>query len=132
MEIFDKTFSALERKLDLHFKRHMLLSSNVANSETPNFKARELDFSGELQKALGTEQEELKKTNVRHMDISRAQGNHVVSDYSGAMGADGNNVDLDLAMGKLSENSRAYQNGVSMLEMKLRMLRMAARGTGGL
>ena len=131
MELFDKTFRAIERSLDLRFKRHMVLSSNAANSETPSYKARELDFGGELERMLGQEQQVLLRTNAHHMDLASAQSAKVVSDNSAAVGADGNNVDIDLNMGKLSGNARAYNNAVDLLGVKLQMLRMAARGTGG-
>ncbi len=131
MELFDKTFRAVEKKLDLHFKRHMVLAGNTANSETPNYKAREINFAGELERALGTEQKDIAKTNPLHMDLSANENSHVVLDNSGAVGADGNNVDIDINMGKLSANSRSYNNAVEMLNVKLQMLRMAARGTGG-
>ena len=59
MKLFDKTFDVLEKSMDLHFKRHSVLASNVANSETPGYKAREIDFAGELERALGESKEDL-------------------------------------------------------------------------
>ncbi len=131
MELFDKTFNVLEKSLDLRTKRHSLLSSNIANSETPNFQARELDFAGELQKALNEQTSPLEVTNQGHLDLSASSASHIVIDNSGAMGADGNNVDLDLAMGKLSSNARAYTETVSYLNTKLRFLREAIRSASG-
>lgn len=131
MDLFDKTFSAIEKKLDLHLKRHAVLSSNVANADTPNYIAREVDFAGELKRALGTAEEPLAKTDARHIDVSGSQQAHVVLDHSGAVGADGNNVDLDLAMGKLASNARKYNHAANLLSMKLMIIRMAARGRGG-
>ena len=131
MDLFDKNFYAIQKKMDLHFKRHMILSGNVANNETPNYRTRELDFAGELQKALGTRQEPLNKTHPGHMDLVSQQRSRVVVDNKTPVGADGNNVDLDIAMGKLSSNARGYTGAGTLLQMKLRMLRMAARGRGG-
>ena len=131
MELFDKTFNTIECKLDLHLKRHSVLSGNIANHETPNFRAREVDFAGELKKALGEKKADIQKTHQNHMDISGATKDHVVFDNTGAVGADGNNVDIDVQSGKLSANVRAYTSAANLLTMKLRMLRMAARGRGG-
>jgi flagellar basal-body rod protein FlgB len=131
MELFDKTFNAIEKSLDLRFKRHVVLSSNTANSETPNYKAREIDFAGELEKALGRDEQVLTKTNPQHMDLHGQEGAHIVYDNSTPVGADGNNVDMDINMGKLAANSRSYSNAVDLLNVKLQILRMAARGTGG-
>lgn len=116
--------------MDLHFKRHAVLSGNVANSETPNYQAREVNFADELERMIGRKQDEVAKTDPRHMDISSAEGAHVQLDNSGAVGADGNNVDLDLMMAKLSDNSRGYQNAVNLLGLELRLLKNAARGRG--
>lgn len=132
MKLFNETFDVIERSMDLRFRRHALISSNVANSETPGYRARELDFAGELQHLLGQGQETVTMTDSRHMDLSSGSVSHVTYDNSGAMGADGNNVDLDMSMGKMSENARAYQNAANWLGVQLRMIKAAARGrTGG-
>lgn len=130
MELFDKTFNAIGKKLDLHLRRHAVLSSNVANSETPNFRARELDFAGEMKRVLQMENSEVQKTSSMHMDIGGNEGSHIVLDNTAAVGADGNNVDLDLSMGKMNANARAYTEAATLIEMKLRLLRMAAQGRG--
>jgi flagellar basal body rod protein FlgB len=52
-------------------------------------------------------------------------------DTSGAMGSDGNNVDLDKQMAKIAENSRGYSNATSWLGVQLRLLKTAARGRIG-
>ncbi|MCC6220384.1 MAG: flagellar basal body rod protein FlgB [Deltaproteobacteria bacterium] len=133
MKLFDESYSAMEKALDLRFKRHTVLASNIANTETPNFRAREVDFAGELKKAVDGAQQALAKTNPGHMDVTSAEGNsHIVYDNATAMGADGNNVDLDIAMGKISENARTYSGVANYLSMKLRLLRQVTRGgTGG-
>lgn len=130
MKLFDRTINGLEKSMDLAFRRHVLLSSNAANSETPKFRARDLDFAGELQKAMGDDPQTLTKTNPLHMDVSDVSSAHTVADNSGAVGADGNNVDLDVQMGKISANARNYQQSVSMLTSELRLLRAAIK-TGG-
>ncbi|HQH27400.1 MAG TPA: flagellar basal body rod protein FlgB, partial [Oligoflexia bacterium] len=95
MDLFDNTLKALERSLDLYYKRHQILASNAANSETPKYQARELDFAGELDKALGNAAEPLVKTNPLHMDLTTSEGPRILPDNTGAVGADGNNVDID-------------------------------------
>jgi len=132
MKLFDKTFDGIEKAMDVRFKRHAVLSSNVANVETPNYRAREFDFAGEVAKALGRG-EELLRTSSKHMDISSSEGAHIILDNSGAMKADGNNVDLDLTMGRLSTNASALESAANYLTLKLRMLKAAAKagGSGG-
>ena len=131
MKIFDKTYDVLERKLDLYARRHEVLAGNVANNETPNFRARELNFAGELEKALSGSEGVLKRTDAQHLDVSGSEGAHVVFDNSGAVGADGNNVDLDISMGKLMANSRTYGETVDILSSKLQILKLVLGSRGG-
>ncbi|HMO16758.1 MAG TPA: flagellar basal body rod protein FlgB [Oligoflexia bacterium] len=131
MKLFDSTFSAIEKKLDLTLRRHTVLSGNVANNETPNYKARDVSFASEVAKALGSEKKEMLITNSRHMDVSSLSGSHIYIDNSMSVGADGNNVDLDIQMGKLSDNSRQYSGALNLLTVKLKMLKSAATGGRG-
>ncbi len=131
MKIFDNSFQAIEKRLDLTLKRHALLSGNIANHETPNYKARDYDFAGEVEKAMGTNDGALQKTSNRHMDLSGSSEAHVMLDNSTAVGNDGNNVDLDIAMGKLSANSRSYQQSLNLLTAQLKFLKAGISGRGG-
>ena len=136
MGLFDNTVGAIEKAMDLYFKRHAVITGNIANSETPNYRAREIDFAGELQKAVGKDVAKLsgqavEKTNPMHMDLSSNSNAHIVFDDRGAMGADGNNVDLDISMGKLSSNARAYGSLATMMSIKFRLLRDAVQNRGG-
>jgi flagellar basal-body rod protein FlgB len=131
MKLFDSTFNAIERRLDLTLRRHTVLSGNIANNETPNFRARDVNFSKEIEKALGVHKDEMVKTSPLHMDVTQLSGEHVYLDNSMPVGADGNNVDLDIQMGKLSSNSRDYSGALNLLSVKLRMLKSAAMGRAG-
>lgn len=131
MKIFDQNYRGLEKVMDLSYKRHTVLTSNVANSETPNFRARELDFGGELLKALSMEEKTMQTTDSRQFNgLGDPAGARVVFDRLGEIGADGNNVDLDLQMGKLSTNSETYQGAINFIAAKLRMLRSAINRGG--
>ncbi|MCB0345910.1 MAG: flagellar basal body rod protein FlgB [Bdellovibrionales bacterium] len=132
MKIFDSTFSMIERAMDLRTRRHAVLASDIANSETPGYRAREVDFAGELNRMMtnGT-QSEVAQTNPKHMDLSLNEASHIVFDDTGAVGGDGNNVDLDIALGKISDNGRRYSAATNYLNMKLRLIRFAASGGRG-
>ena len=132
MKLFDKSYDVLEKKLDLEFKRHVVLSGNVANSETPGFRARELDFSGELEQAMGNAPDALEKTNAKHLDITGAGTAHTIIDQNAEVGADGNSVDVDIEMGKLMTNARGYGQTLELLGTKLRLLKMVVSGRGGI
>lgn len=130
MKLFDQTFGALEKVMDLNIKRHALLSSNVANSETPGYKAKDLDFAHELEKATDSYQSPLLKTDARHQDVESSSMAHTVQDNTGAVGADGNNVDLDLQMGRIADAARSYSRAANVWSFRLKILRQAINGRG--
>ena len=128
MKVFDQTLNGLEKAMDLRFKRHALLSSNIANSETPGYRARELDFSGQLEKALvANPTSEVAMTNPGHMDIASLSSEHIIFDNDGATGSDGNNVDLDISMGKISANARDYESAAGLVTQKFRFMKQFIR-----
>ena len=49
----DQLFGFQEKALQLRSQRHQILASNIANADTPNYKARDFDFQSALQKAVG-------------------------------------------------------------------------------
>lgn len=131
MKIFDKTYDNLVKAMDMNYRRHTVLTSNVANSETPNYRARDLDFYGVLERAVGQAKPELRTSDPRHYSGDESsESPRIVYDYTTALGGDGNNVDLDKAMGKISENSESYQEAINYVSIKLRMLR-ASVSRGG-
>lgn len=131
MKLFNNTFDLIEKSMDLQFRRHTLLSGNVVNADTPNYRARDLDFANELQKAVDPKGGELNLTNPLHMGMTEDNQAHAIIDNSGAMGSDGNNVDLDAQMARIADNSRGYSNATSWLGVQLRLLKTAARGRIG-
>jgi flagellar basal body rod protein FlgB len=70
------------------------------------------------------------KTNGQHLDLSAEQGSFTVADNSGLTKPDGNNVDIDLQMGRLASNSSAYGNAANLVKKKLGLIRNAIREAG--
>jgi flagellar basal-body rod protein FlgB len=132
MKIFGPKLDGMEKALDLRLKRHALLASNAANSETPGYKARELDFAGQLQKAFGVpgSASPVMKTDSRHMDLTITEGEHIVLDNTVQPGADGNNVDLDISMGKISANARAYESAAGLVSQQFKFMKQFIRRGG--
>jgi flagellar basal-body rod protein FlgB len=127
-KIFDKTYPGLEKALDLHWKRNEAISSNIANAETPMYRAVDVDFAKELERAFGDKSSSnLMKTSSRHMELSSNSGSRFVPDLSGQTKADGNNVDLDIQMGKLAYNSGKYSIAANLVRKKLQILRDTIR-----
>lgn len=103
--------------------RHGIILSNIANSDTPGYRAKDIKFADELKKATL----KLKITHFKHI-----RGNHL--ETSGQVvfeptkpWLDKNNVELDLEMAKLVENALLFQAGINMLSIKIRMFKNALR-----
>ena len=126
-KIFDKSFAGLDKALDLRWRRNEALVSNVSNSETPGYRATDLTFAGELERAWNDKGSEVKKTSTKHLDLSTEGAAHLVADLSGATKPDGNNVDMDIQISKLVDNTARYQSSASLVRKKLQMLREAIR-----
>jgi flagellar basal-body rod protein FlgB len=131
--IFGGTISLLQKSLDVRSAQHQVLSSNVANADTPNYKAFEVAVDEELRR-LGTDRPriQLARTQSSHLPVGRAETDRVTLKNAPApelsLRADGNTVDLDRAMGELSENTIKYKTSAQLIAMKLKSLKNAILG----
>ncbi|GAB4387988.1 MAG: flagellar basal body rod protein FlgB [Thermodesulfovibrionales bacterium] len=121
----DKGFQTLERLLEAAGARHRVLASNIANSDTPGFRARDIDFK----KVMGEETMKLQVTDPGHIQPAGAAGapGEITAEPRDPW-ADGNNVELDIEVASMTENALLYEAGVSLLSTKMRMLRNALGG----
>lgn len=122
-KIFDNTLPGLTKAMDLTWQRNQAITSNIANAETPQYRAVDVNFERELESAFGDTSGELVKTDAQHIDASGTQPAHLTADVSGATKADGNNVDIDIQMGKLAYNSGQYSIATNLMRKKLGVLR---------
>jgi len=117
--LFDPTMNGLAQALTLHQRRHEVLSSNLANVETPGYQAKELDFATTLKDAFeggaGSE--------------APLPATKLVEDRDAPARADGNTVDVDLQMSKLSANGERYVALAKILGNRIAQLREAIDGT---
>ncbi|MBW2221593.1 MAG: flagellar basal body rod protein FlgB [Deltaproteobacteria bacterium] len=121
--LFNSTILMLEKLLDFQSERHSILSTNVANIDTPGYKGHDLRFSDELKKAAGRKGSmPLTKTNERHLplEIGNIKGGRLVPINDAVHRLDGNTVDLDKEMAKLAENSLYYNTAAQITSKKLR------------
>ncbi|RMG40487.1 MAG: flagellar basal body rod protein FlgB [Candidatus Dadabacteria bacterium] len=126
-KLFDKTIPGLGKALDLQLRRSEAIISNIANTETPGYRAVDLNFGSELKRAFDRQESVLKKTNPRHMDLSTESSAHLMPDLTGATKPDGNNVDLDIQLGKLNQTAGKYSIAARLVQKKLRIMRTAIR-----
>ncbi len=132
--IFGNTVELLGKTLDLRTKRQALVTSNIANAETPNFTPTNLSFDAELRSALGKGNLAVPQSHPRHIPlkgqasrVDQVQG-EVVEVPGRNIGPDGNSVELESEMGRLAENQIMYNATVQLLGKKFEGLKNAIRG----
>jgi flagellar basal-body rod protein FlgB len=123
--IFNENIPGLQKMLELTYRRNNAITSNVANAETPAYRATDVNFANELSKAFGEQSGDMMKTNSKHMDLESSDSARLVEDLSGATKPDGNNVDIDLQMGRLAYNSAKFSIATNLMKRQLQMLKRA-------
>ncbi len=114
---FSEEMNFWRNAIDIRAKRQEVLASNIANADTPYYKARDIDFVGSLEKAIKNQsdvedggQMQLNKTNHRHIDGMPGDPTYKLmyhNDYQSAV--DGNTVEMDVERSKFIDNSLQYQ-----------------------
>ena len=113
--INSSNFNYLSRGLEAANLRHEVISNNIANVNTPNFKRSAVNFENLLAKELHLDEDRgrmpLVRTNDRHMPLplSSGQAHGVIEeDAATTMRVDNNNVDIDSEMAGLAKNQLYY------------------------
>jgi flagellar basal-body rod protein FlgB len=106
--------------------RHSVLASNVANVDTPNFKAKDVSFGA----LLGNEIL-LASTNPKHLQVAVGSASGDVKIEETQPWADKNNVEMDMQVAKMTENAMFYEAGITLLKKKIQMFKSALRTTSG-
>jgi len=133
MTIFDHTMQLLQRSLDLRSARQRVIASNLANEETPGYRASELNFMDQLRSAhRGRTPVVLAATQPRHFGIQGPQGVQAVTGKlsevpAGDLPLDANSVNLELEMAKLSDNAMQYNAAATIIGKKFHGLLNAIR-----
>jgi flagellar basal-body rod protein FlgB len=130
--IFEQTVTGLNKAMDLSWRRGKVITSNIANAETPKYRASELDFGKELEKAFSSNDSgQVMRTHSNHLELERNESAATRADVSGATKADGNNVDIDLQMAALANNGSDYSNAVQLMKYKLSVYKTSIRDGRG-
>ncbi|GER94439.1 flagellar basal body rod protein FlgB [hot springs metagenome] len=117
----DDTMNILEKMLDIAAFRQRVLSSNIANADTPGYKAKDISFQQELDKAIKASNNGNRVSNFR-------QGYEVYETNTTMPNRDGNTVNLDIEMAKVAENTLIYNTATQLMTMKVRMLKDVIKG----
>lgn len=125
---FDKAFGIHDKALLLFERRTQLLSENIANADTPGYKARDIDFDKVLQNAQG-QSLKMQATHKGHIDPSQqAFAEDVQYRKVEQSAADGNTVDVQKEKAAFAENSMRYQTTMHILSRRISGLKNAFRG----
>ncbi len=131
---FEKAFSIHDDAMILRARRSSILASNIANTDTPNYKARDIDFKSVL-RSIGkpeiADRLNLASTHRNHMAISNSAlpGDSGIQ-YRNPLHAslDGNTVDSHVEQARFAENALQYQTSFTFLNGKIQGLINALKG----
>ena len=131
--IFDKTITLLERSLDLRSLNHRVLASNIANMDTPNYKAFEVIVAEEMNRYTESAAKiPFVRTHANHLPDTTQPSNQVslktakAPDFS--LRGDGNTVDIERTMGNLAKNTLLYNTAVQLITKKFNGLKNVIKG----
>lgn len=122
-DIFGRIWTDLKGLMDYQVNRQAVISSNLANQDTPGYKAKDISFDEHLRSRLA-----LTRTNPSHRQSKAASISYRThTDPYGRIGNDGNTVDLDREMMKISQNNILYNSAVQVIEKKIEGLQNVIR-----
>lgn len=126
---FDKALGDLPAQLALYSKRSGVLAANIANADTPGFKARDIDFRSALAVASG-EQLALRTTRPGHIGGAGSDlaGPELMYRIPTQPSLDGNTVNSQVEQAQFAENAVRYQSTLTFLGGKFQGLKLAIKG----
>ncbi|MBE7414859.1 MAG: flagellar basal body rod protein FlgB [Deltaproteobacteria bacterium] len=133
MGLFDnKAITVLTNSMDLRAARHKLLTSNIANQETPGYRAVDINFEDELRRREGGAPfVELARTSRGHMTgYYGASAPRALDRATDLPGFDRNSVGIEAEMARLSENTLMYTVSSKLLKGKFNGLMNAIKEGG--
>lgn len=122
-------FATHEQALKFRALRNQVLSSNIANADTPNYKARDIDFGSALKNAQGSALP-MAKTSELHQSSWNTNRIGAAVKYRMPMQPtlDGNTVETDVEQAAFAENAVQYRATLTFLDGQIRTLRYALKG----
>lgn len=119
--------------LSLRSERQRLIASNIANADTPNYVARDLDFTRALQEATGSmTASTLKSTQAGHIGTANGAGARAEPNLLYATSSqdslDRNTVDMDRERANFADNSVRYEATLRFINGNVRTMLDAIKG----
>ena len=130
--LFDRQIQFHQTALNLQAHRQQLIASNIANADTPNYKAKDVDFRAALQGALqaATSPVPLATTQSGHIQGGGAPTLEGLTGYRAELqsAVDGNTVNMDIERAAFAENALHYEASVTFINGMLRSMNTAITG----
>lgn len=125
---FASAFAGYDKTLEFRSARAAVLANNIANADTPNFKARDISFDS----LLSTESNKLQLagSNARHISDSTSslQSEGLLYRNASQPSLDGNNVDMQREQAEYAKNSLQFDTSFMFLDRKISGMRKALVG----
>ncbi len=127
--MFDSIFGIHEQALLLHGQRIGVLATNLANADTPNYKARDIDFS-EVLASGGDASLPMRVTQTAHIALQKGELGAGDLKYRNPYQAslDGNTVEMPVEQAAFSENNVRYQASLTFINLKIAQMQLAIAG----
>jgi flagellar basal-body rod protein FlgB len=126
MDMIDKALGVHAQALGLRSKRIEVLARNIANADTPHFKAKDIDFRSVLKQ---TKESALNTTSNLHMAMPMEEspgGEKFRVPFNASF--DGNTVEMNVEQAKFGQVAADYQATLNILESRVSGIRRALRG----
>jgi flagellar basal-body rod protein FlgB len=133
INLLDQNMQLLSKVLDLRATKAQVISSNIANAETPGFSPSRFQFEDELANAIGHKKGvKLTTSHEAHLPLGPSNFNSVtgkitIEEEQSGIGDD-NNVSVDQEMMALSENELLYETSAQLLKKKITILKYVIAG----
>ena len=132
---FDKHIGAIDDALILRSRRSEILAANIANSDTPGYQAKDIDFKSAISNAMGTRSEfkkdnlKMETTNSKHIQMGQNTfSNDVMYRNPYQPSLDGNTVDAGVEKTEFSKNAIHYNASLRFMTGKFQGLTKAIKG----
>jgi flagellar basal-body rod protein FlgB len=128
---FDNALGVHQYTLGIRAQRAEVISSNIANADTPHYKARDVDFSAAMQVARHQQQRSglAMQETEKHFGLAELTGQHIKFRVPNQPDTgDGNTVDIQQEQSAFMQNALEYQMSLGFLDSKFSGMKKALRG----
>ncbi len=129
MKLFSGTISTLEQALNYSTTKQKVISHNIANADTPNYKSLGVSFKQTLNEQM-VQPQKVTNSNKKHFELQPNLGSSIIikRDHTVQYNQNGNSVDLDKEMTELATNQIYYNALIERINGKFSSLQNVIRG----